>query len=102
MINYRDLLRIPVVIHKYTGANDMGDATFGATIESICYVEEETKVVVDKYGKEVSTHSTLYIAPNGTLTYDDELTLLGKTYRIKALNIVRDIDAVEALWVVYA
>jgi hypothetical protein len=101
MRGIKKLLKIPLIIHPYTGQSDALDNTYDTPRVSTCYGEGTMKIIKDRNGEEVVSELTLYVDGAEILGDNDLVVYYGKTYAIKALNPIRELNGDIALWMVY-
>lgn len=101
MRGIKKLLKIPLIIHPYTGQSDSLDNTYGPPRDSTCYGDGQMKNITDRNGEEVVSELTLYVDGAEILDENDKFEYYDKTYTARALEPIRELNGDVALWMVF-
>lgn len=63
--------KFPVLIHRYTGTNLAGDASYAEPVEAKCYRVDEMRSITDKFGTQYTSYATVYLPPEYEITEED-------------------------------
>ena len=73
--------RFPVNVHCYTGVDIAGDPSYSAPVLHSGYRVDEMRTIVDKYGANYVSHTTVYLPPDVEIKESDCISFPDDTAR---------------------
>lgn len=101
MVNVKKHTLIPINAKHFIGQDDTGYVEYSSLTEHKCYIEEGVKTVLDEFGEEVTSDTTLYFDGEVPVERKDLIIVDGIDRRIKAMDKIRTKKGKLVLKVVY-